>query len=264
MPFSQELNELQEEVKPLWKMPSCPRDFKRTSVEILFREAEFRLDWCSFRLVSCVRLNCVATCESFAAINVIYPRGVFFIRPRYENCLLTLLFIMITHVICLSQNYAIACDLYYHVNIITSIQVFNIIVISWAMQISRHVIVYLFHSTVIAYFLDNSVVKIILNLWNAVNSAISSINFTHDFDLRNFTQNDDHANHAPSLCNISLYDALLVSWRRGKDIISAARGRSAESAARERSEGTQCERRGSTIVGHLRTHGVAVGPFDES
>ncbi|XP_011250640.1 alpha-sarcoglycan isoform X3 [Camponotus floridanus] len=51
IPFSQELNELQEEVKPLWKMPSCPRDFKRTSVEILFREAEFRLDWCSFRLL---------------------------------------------------------------------------------------------------------------------------------------------------------------------------------------------------------------------
>ncbi|XP_020284392.1 alpha-sarcoglycan isoform X1 [Pseudomyrmex gracilis] len=50
-PFSQELNELQEEVKPLWKMPSCPRDFKRTSVEILFREAEFTLDWCSFRLL---------------------------------------------------------------------------------------------------------------------------------------------------------------------------------------------------------------------
>ncbi|CAK9794779.1 SGCE [Anthophora plagiata] len=51
MPFSQELNELQEEVKPLWKLPSCPRDFKRTSVERLFREAEFTLDWCSFRLV---------------------------------------------------------------------------------------------------------------------------------------------------------------------------------------------------------------------
>ncbi|XP_003708578.1 sarcoglycan alpha isoform X2 [Megachile rotundata] len=51
MPFSQELNELQEEVKPLWKLPSCPRDFKRTSVERLFREAGFALDWCSFRLV---------------------------------------------------------------------------------------------------------------------------------------------------------------------------------------------------------------------
>ncbi|XP_043247899.1 alpha-sarcoglycan isoform X1 [Colletes gigas] len=51
MPFSQELNELQKEVKPLWKLPSCPRDFKRTSVERLFREAEFALDWCSFRLV---------------------------------------------------------------------------------------------------------------------------------------------------------------------------------------------------------------------
>ncbi|XP_076295450.1 sarcoglycan alpha isoform X1 [Lasioglossum baleicum] len=51
MPFSQELNELQEEVKPLWKLPSCPRDFKRTSVERLFRESRFALDWCSFRLV---------------------------------------------------------------------------------------------------------------------------------------------------------------------------------------------------------------------
>lgn len=50
-PFSQELNELQEEVKPLWKLRSCPRDFKRTSVERLFREARFALDWCSFRLV---------------------------------------------------------------------------------------------------------------------------------------------------------------------------------------------------------------------
>lgn len=54
MPFSQELNELQEEVKPLWKLRSCPRDFKRTSVERLFREARFALDWCSFRLVSFV------------------------------------------------------------------------------------------------------------------------------------------------------------------------------------------------------------------
>lgn len=69
------------------------------------------------------------------------------------------------------------------------------------------------------------------------------------FDLRNFTQND---NHASSLCDIPLYDALLVSC--GKDIISAARGRSTESAARERSEGPQCERCGSTIIGHLRAH----------
>lgn len=56
-PFSQELNELQEEVKPLWKLRSCPRDFKRTSVERLFREARFALDWCSFRLVSFVRIE---------------------------------------------------------------------------------------------------------------------------------------------------------------------------------------------------------------
>ncbi|CAH1112531.1 unnamed protein product [Psylliodes chrysocephalus] len=50
-PFSAELLELQEEVRPLWKVPACPRDFKRTSVERFFREAGFALDWCSFRLV---------------------------------------------------------------------------------------------------------------------------------------------------------------------------------------------------------------------
>ncbi|KAG5884853.1 hypothetical protein JTB14_036088 [Gonioctena quinquepunctata] len=49
--FSDDLIELQEEVKPLWKVPACPRDFKRTSVERYFRDAGFSLDWCSFRLV---------------------------------------------------------------------------------------------------------------------------------------------------------------------------------------------------------------------
>jgi len=72
VPFSQELNELQEEVKPLWKMPSCPRDFKRTSVEILFREAEFRLDWCSFRLVSwLMQAVCARNCTA-AIIDAIF------------------------------------------------------------------------------------------------------------------------------------------------------------------------------------------------
>lgn len=50
--FSQELIELQEEVKPLWKVPTCPRGFKRTTVERYFRDAGFALDWCTFRLVS--------------------------------------------------------------------------------------------------------------------------------------------------------------------------------------------------------------------
>jgi len=116
VPFSQELNELQEEVKPLWKIPSCPRDFKRTSVEILFREAEFRLDWCAFRLVSCGRLNRAATRKtSFAVINAreesLYVFGV------KTDCLFCL-FVTHTHVIYLLQNYVntIACELYYHVN----------------------------------------------------------------------------------------------------------------------------------------------------
>lgn len=49
--LSNELIELQEEVKPLWRVPSCPRDFKRTTVERLFRENGFALDWCTFRLL---------------------------------------------------------------------------------------------------------------------------------------------------------------------------------------------------------------------
>lgn len=51
-PFSANLKALEEEVRPLWKVPSCPRNFKRTSVERFFRKAEFALDWCSFRLVN--------------------------------------------------------------------------------------------------------------------------------------------------------------------------------------------------------------------
>ncbi|XP_046389938.1 epsilon-sarcoglycan isoform X2 [Ischnura elegans] len=51
-PFSVALLELQEEVRPLWRVgPSCPRDFKRTTVDRLFREEGFALDWCAFRLL---------------------------------------------------------------------------------------------------------------------------------------------------------------------------------------------------------------------
>ncbi|KAJ8966351.1 hypothetical protein NQ317_003024 [Molorchus minor] len=54
-PFTTELQKLHEEVGPLRKilatMNECPRDFKRTSVEVLFRNASFTLDWCNFRLI---------------------------------------------------------------------------------------------------------------------------------------------------------------------------------------------------------------------
>ncbi|PSN56245.1 hypothetical protein C0J52_00373 [Blattella germanica] len=49
--FSSGLIELQDEVKPLWKLGSCPRDFKRTTVERFFRDEGFALDWCAFRLI---------------------------------------------------------------------------------------------------------------------------------------------------------------------------------------------------------------------
>lgn len=50
VPFSERLKELQEEIKPLYKMTSCT--FKRTSVQTLFEEGGFKLDWCAFRIVS--------------------------------------------------------------------------------------------------------------------------------------------------------------------------------------------------------------------
>jgi len=50
--FSSALLKLEDEVKPLGKKLSpCPRDLKRTTVERLFRDKGFVLDWCAFRLV---------------------------------------------------------------------------------------------------------------------------------------------------------------------------------------------------------------------
>ncbi|XP_011304697.1 alpha-sarcoglycan isoform X2 [Fopius arisanus] len=51
-PFSEVLMKLEEEVKPLKKKFPCPKDYKRTSKEVLFRKAHFYLDWCSFKLIS--------------------------------------------------------------------------------------------------------------------------------------------------------------------------------------------------------------------
>ncbi|XP_067126574.1 epsilon-sarcoglycan isoform X1 [Centruroides vittatus] len=50
--FSRDLLDLEREIQPLrvLKVP-CPRDYKRTSAEHLFRREDFISDWCSFRLV---------------------------------------------------------------------------------------------------------------------------------------------------------------------------------------------------------------------
>lgn len=50
-PFSKSLIDLENEIRPLWKFSFCPRNFKRTSVEILFRNNDLVLDWCKFRLI---------------------------------------------------------------------------------------------------------------------------------------------------------------------------------------------------------------------
>ena len=49
--FSQPLLDLDRETAVLRGFPSCPRDFKRTSVERHFRAKGFALDWCEFRLL---------------------------------------------------------------------------------------------------------------------------------------------------------------------------------------------------------------------
>ena len=49
--FSKDLLELDRETTPLRVLPSCPRNFKRTSVEHYFREKGFAVDWCAFRLL---------------------------------------------------------------------------------------------------------------------------------------------------------------------------------------------------------------------
>ena len=54
-PFSERLLELQEEVKPLYKMTSCT--FKRTSVQTIFESAGFKMDWCNFHIVSILTLR---------------------------------------------------------------------------------------------------------------------------------------------------------------------------------------------------------------
>ncbi|XP_075152583.1 sarcoglycan alpha isoform X2 [Haematobia irritans] len=47
--FSDRLNQLQEEVRPLYKLSSCT--YKRTSVQKIFENVGFKLDWCAFKMV---------------------------------------------------------------------------------------------------------------------------------------------------------------------------------------------------------------------
>ncbi|KAL5278766.1 SGCE family protein [Megaselia abdita] len=47
--FSEKLKDLQEEVRPLYKHSSC--NYKRTSVQKIFENVGFKLDWCAFRIV---------------------------------------------------------------------------------------------------------------------------------------------------------------------------------------------------------------------
>lgn len=55
MEFSARLKDLQEEVKPLYKMASCK--FKRTSVQAIFEHQGFKLDWCAFKLIELAQGN---------------------------------------------------------------------------------------------------------------------------------------------------------------------------------------------------------------
>ncbi|XP_042239571.1 alpha-sarcoglycan-like isoform X2 [Homarus americanus] len=50
VPFSAALLELEKEVEPLWHHQPCPAYFKKTSYERFFRQQNFAVDWCSFKL----------------------------------------------------------------------------------------------------------------------------------------------------------------------------------------------------------------------
>ncbi|XP_077296806.1 sarcoglycan alpha isoform X2 [Arctopsyche grandis] len=77
--YSSELLQLQEEVRPLLKLASCPRDFKRTTVERLFRDVGFNLDWCTFRLVESAHPSIKKNERKF---NSISPKDL---RNKLEN-----------------------------------------------------------------------------------------------------------------------------------------------------------------------------------
>lgn len=47
--YSQRLMELHDEIKPLYKISSCT--YKRTSLQYLFENAGFKLDWCAFKFL---------------------------------------------------------------------------------------------------------------------------------------------------------------------------------------------------------------------
>lgn len=50
--FSRKLQALEREVQPLRIRLPCPREYKKTSVEYMFRRRNFISDWCSFKLVT--------------------------------------------------------------------------------------------------------------------------------------------------------------------------------------------------------------------
>ncbi|KAL1501494.1 hypothetical protein ABEB36_006805 [Hypothenemus hampei] len=82
--FSPELLQLQEEVRPLYKMQFCPRDIKRTSVERFFRDAKFVLDWCRFRLIEKDRNNSAMHKAGSIASDLTFSDALFKTFQRSE------------------------------------------------------------------------------------------------------------------------------------------------------------------------------------
>lgn len=52
--FSRDLLQLNREVRQLLlrRSPPCPRNYKKTSVEHVFRKQGLMVDWCSFQLIT--------------------------------------------------------------------------------------------------------------------------------------------------------------------------------------------------------------------
>ncbi|XP_044012041.1 alpha-sarcoglycan isoform X1 [Aphidius gifuensis] len=112
IPFSQTLIDFEKELEPLRKRSPCPKDFKKTSKEKLFREARFLMDWCSFQLITSEITNVESALQDVNNIENVdslvdkwqwsIPKKSDIPTRNYTNDILTWIFIPISLLIILA------------------------------------------------------------------------------------------------------------------------------------------------------------------
>ncbi|KAG8188276.1 hypothetical protein JTE90_012109 [Oedothorax gibbosus] len=135
--FSRDLEDLGREVQPLRNRSPCPRDYKRTSAEHLFRTRNFIVDWCSFQLLHDRRDKAGSDQHSGHAPSVSLTNGDDGYRPRDNEiprrdltfdfvvsvvlpaALVFVVSIVLTCILCYSKDESVAMN---HYNSTRSIQ----------------------------------------------------------------------------------------------------------------------------------------------